>query len=218
MSYPQKPEKISAVEVIRRIHKQSDPTEIASAVDAALHAQFMNAVAYQATKKRKVEMTFEQFLTLVTSSRRQRMERAMAAGNFERFMKGRYGYVLTWKSRQAKEAGVMNLQTAAYLNREDSERACQFGPGDTHTEEAKAKIGDARRGKKASDATRAKQAAAKTGKALSDEHREAISAGSRGKPKTEEQKQKMREAAKARWARDRETKMISKPIDLSVKA
>lgn len=203
MSYPQKHEKISVAEVIRRITKQSDPAEIAAAVDAALKAQFLNAVAYQAVKNRRVEMTFEEFLTLVTSSRRQRMERAMASGNFERFMKGRYGYVLTWKSRQAKEAGVMNLQTAAYLNREDSERACQFGPGDTHTEEAKAKIGEARRGKKASEATRAKLSAQKMGKPLSADHCAAISAGSRGKPKSEEQKQKMREAAKARWAAKR---------------
>lgn len=208
MIYPQKLEKISAREVICRITKKSDPAEISAAVDAALRAQFANAIAYQEMKKRRVELTEAEFFALVTPSRRQRMERAMVAGNFERFMKGRFGYVLTWKSRQAKEAGVMNFQTAAYLNREDSERACQFGPGDKHSDESKAAIGKARTGKKASDATRQKMSKAKVGKSRDDETRAAISAGLKGKPKSPEQIAKMKAAARARWAAKRAQEQV----------
>lgn len=203
MSYPKQVEKISAREVIRRITKQSDPAEITAAVDDALRAQYANAVIYQAMKKRRVDLSEAEFFALVTPSRRQRMERAMAAGNFKRMMKGRFGYVLTWKSKKAKETGVMNKDTAAYLNREDSERACQFGPGDTHSDESKAKIAKARTGKKASDATRQKMSKSKIGTKRDDETRASISAGLKGKPKSPEQIEKMRVAAKARWAAKR---------------
>lgn len=203
MTYPQKPEKASAKDVIRKITKQSDPAEIAAAVDAALRAQYENAIAYQRTKGRTVNLTEAEFFALITPSRRKRMERAMAERKFERFMKSNYGYVLTWKNRKAYQGGVMDAKTAAYINREDSERTAQFGPGDTHSQESIDLIRKARTGKKATDATRQKMAAAKKGKTRDDETRAAISAGLKGKAKTPEQIEKMRAAAKARWAAKR---------------
>ncbi|MGF6155800.1 hypothetical protein M2267_001028 [Ensifer sp. KUDG1] len=206
MNYPPKPQKASAQDIIRNINKRSDPAEIAAAVDAALRAQYENAIAYQRLKGRTVNLTEAEFFALITPSRRKRMEKAMAERKFERFMKSNYGYVLTWKNRKAYKEGVMDANTAAYLNREDSERAAQFGPGDTHSAESINLIRKARTGKKATDATRHKMAAAKKGKARDEETRAAISAGLKGKQKSPEQIEKMRAAAKARWAAKREGK------------
>lgn len=206
MIFYSKPEKASARDVILKITKQSDPFEIAAAVDAALVAQYENARLYQLQRKRQFDLTLEEFLSLITPSRRARMEKAMAGRSFERFMKGRYGYVLTWKSRKAFKAGVMNKDTACYLNREDSERASQFGPGDEHSDESKDLIRKSRTGKKATDATRAKMSRSKIGVKRDADVCANISAGLKGKSKDPEHVERMREAAKARWAKVRAEK------------
>lgn len=206
MTYPQKPEKASAKDVIRKITKQSDPAEITAAVDAALRAQYENAVAYQRQKGRTVNLTEAEFFALITPSRRKRMEKAMAERKFERFMKSNYGYVLTWKNRKAYKGGVMDKDTAAYINREDSERATQFGPGDTHTDESIDLIRKARTGTKATEATRQRMSNSKKGKPRDDEARANISAGLKGKPKDPAHIERMRESAKARWAAHRAAK------------
>ncbi|KQO79467.1 hypothetical protein [Rhizobium sp. Leaf262] len=203
MNYPPKPIKASAIDVIRAITKQSDPVAVSAAVDAALLAQYANARTYQLLKKRTFNLSPEEFFALITPSRRQRMEQRMAEGRFERFMKSNYGYVLTWKSRAAFKAGVMDASTPCYVNREDAERACQFGPGDEHTADSKDLIRKSRTGKKASDATRAKMSRSKVGKKLDAETCAKISAGLKGRAKSPEQIEKMREAAKARWAKKR---------------
>lgn len=64
------------------------------------------------------------------------------------------------------------------------------------SEETKKKISAANKGKPIG-----------LGRNLSNEHREAISKGSRGKPKSEEWKRKAKEAAKARWAKIRQTQL-----------
>lgn len=206
MEYPIKKPKASAREVIRKITKQSDPVEMAAAVDAALYAQWQNARDYQELKKRTFTLSFPEFLSLVTSSRRQRMEKAMAKGQFERMMKGKFGYVLGWKNRKAFQTGIMSVETAAFLNREDSERSTQFGPGDQHSDESKDLIRKARTGEKASDTTKKKMSDAKKGKTRDAETKQAISASLKGKPKTEEQKEKIRAAVKARLAEKKAAK------------
>lgn len=206
MHYPEKKPKASAREVIRKITKQSNPVAVAEAVDAALFAQWQNARDYQELKKRTFVLSYSEFLSLITSSRRHRMEKAMASGNFERFMKSRYGYVLGWKSRKAFQAGIMSVETAAYLNREDSERSTQFGPGDQHSDESKDLIRKARTGKKATDATKAKMSKSKVGVKRDEETKKAISDGLKGKSKTPEQKAKIAAAVKARLAEKKAAK------------
>ncbi|KQR32494.1 hypothetical protein ASF91_13240 [Rhizobium sp. Leaf155] len=206
MQYPEKKPKASAIEVIRRITKQSDPQQVADAVDAALFAQWQNAATYQHVNKRSFELTFEQFMTLVTPSRRKRMEAAMTKGTFERMMKGKFGYVLGWKSRSAFKTGVMSIETAAYMNREDSERSTQFGPGDQHTDDSKDLIRKARTGKKATVKTRAKMSASKTGKPRDEETKQAISNALKGSQKSEEHKAKISAAVKASLAEKKAAK------------
>jgi hypothetical protein len=198
--------KISAREVFLRITKQTDPADITAAVDLALEVQFDLARQYQEKHGRRFELTFPQFVSLVTKSRRQKMEAKMRSGNFERFMKSNAGYCLTWKSRAALKTGIMSVETACYLNREDSERACQFGPGDTHTAESIDLIRKARTGKKHTDATKAKQSARKMGHAVDDEQRAKTSAALKGKPKSAEQIARMKGSAAARWERVRAEK------------
>lgn len=200
MEYPIKKPKSSAREVIRTITKESDPVEVAAAVDAALYAQWQNARDYQEMKKRTFDLSFPEFLSLVTRSRRQRMENSMAKGQFERMMKGKYGYVLGWKSRKAFKTGIMSLATAEYLNRDDSERSTQFGPGDEHSDESKDLIRKARTGKKASDKTKAKMSAAKKGKQRDEDTKKSISNTLKGRPKTEVEKAKIRAGVIARLA------------------
>jgi len=206
--------KISAREVFLRITKQSEPADIAAAVDLALEIQFALARDYQEKRGRNFELTFPEFMSLVSKSRRNKMEAKMRTGNFERFMKSNYGYCLTWNSRRAFKTGIMSIETACYVNREDSERSCQFGPGDTHSEESIDLIRKARTGKKASDATKAKQRARKIGHVVDAEQRAKTSAALKDKPKSPEQIAKMKASAEARWAAVREAKAAL----LSVKA
>lgn len=198
--------KITAREMFLRITKQSDPVEISAAVDLALEIQFELARNYQEKRGRTFALTLPEFISLVTKSRRQKMEAKMKTGNFDRFMKSNYGYCLTWKSRAAFKTGVMSIETACYVNREDSERSCQFGPGDTHSLESIDLIRKARTGKKASDATKAKQKARKMGHTVDAEQRAKTSAALKGKPKSPEQIERMKASSAARWERVRAEK------------
>ncbi len=56
------------------------------------------------------------------------------------------GWVLSWISKEAREAGEMNITTARILQRNSSKhRFFYLQAGDTHTDAAKRKIGDAKR-------------------------------------------------------------------------
>lgn len=58
----------------------------------------------------------------------------------------RAGYVLTWKSRQALEARIMDKDTATFVNAETSKKNCFLKKGDHHSEASKIKISVAKKG------------------------------------------------------------------------
>ncbi|MEA1843043.1 NUMOD3 domain-containing DNA-binding protein [Agrobacterium tumefaciens] len=207
MTYPIKKEKASAREVYERITKGSEQVDIDAAVEAALIAQFENARDYQESKGRKFELSLDHFLQkLATASRRKTMGKKMKTGNFDGFMKSNYGYVITWRSRKAFHTGVMDNETAIYLNRIDAERAAQFGPGDKHSEESIELIRIARTGTTQAEETKSKISKSMMGHEVTDEARQNMSDARKGKTDSEETKAVKSAKAKARWARYRAEK------------
>lgn len=194
---------------------KATPQEVIAAITKQPQRQDLNAHLqrmYDSSRRRQIEngvtfeLTFEEYLSLISKARRLRMQRELNRGNLKRFMESNAGYVLTPKGRAEKAAKVCNVETFEFVNREKSRRNQHLGKGDTHREDSKQKIAVARTGTTQTEETRAKIKASNLGQTRSDETRANIAAGQRGKPKSEEQRQKMREAAKARWAAVRAAK------------
>lgn len=178
--------------------------------DLTPHLQRM----FESSKKRQTEagvqfdLTFEEYLGLITKARRRIMQIELNKGNLKRFMESARGYVLTPKGRSEWAAKVCNKDTYEFVNREKSRRNQHLKKGDKHREDSKQRIAAARTGTKHSDETREKIKAGNLGQTRSDETRAAISAAQMGKPKTPEQIEKMKAAATARWAAKRAEKEI----------
>lgn len=99
------------------------------------------------------------------------------------------GWVLSWTSKEARETGVMNITTARILQRNSSKHRFYLKAGDTHTDTAKRKIGDAKRGK-----------------SLSEDHKQAIREARIGVAQSAGHKAKRIAAMKATKQRQREAK------------
>jgi len=164
---------------------------------------------YESSKRRQTEagvqfdLTFEEYLGLITKSRRRAMQEALNKGDLKRLMESAKGYVLTPKGRSEFAAKICNKDTYEFVNREKSRRNQHLKKGDKHREDSKQRIAAARLGTKHSDETREKIKAGNLGQTRSDETRAAISAAQKGKSKTPEQIEKMKAAATARWAAKR---------------
>lgn len=206
MKYIQPENKLSAQDVLNRILGKEDDAQVRAAVTDKLMAQFSRAKKYQEGRGVVFTLTFDQLLSKITPSRWKRMESKMRSGEYSDFMKSAFGYVITWKNREALNTKVMNIDTVAFLNREDSKLNSRFIKGDKHTDKAKAAIGNSRRGKKMSDETKSKISAKKTGVKQDAEVVAARAAKLKNKPKSEEHKARMAEAARQRWAKVREAK------------
>lgn len=141
-----------------------------------LHERFKAARNYQLNKGVPFELTFHQFLFLVTDSRLNTIRNAMKKNVVESFFRSRSGYVLSWKNAEAMRSGVMNYETAAYVNRADSRKVGHFIKGDKHSEASKEKISKAKKGSKHNEATRKKMADAKRGNTMSEETKAKIRA------------------------------------------
>lgn len=152
------------------------------------------------------DLTFEEFLELITPARRRMMQVELNKRRLKRFMDSNRGYVLTPKGRKELADKLCNKDTYEFVNREKSRRNQHLKKGDTHREISKAKIAESRRGTTQTDETREKIRKGNLGQTRSAETCMAISAGNKGKSKTPEQIEKMKEAAKARWAAVRAAK------------
>lgn len=197
-----KKRKATPQEVIAAITKQP----IKQDLESHLQRMFESSRRRQQANGVSFELTFEEYLGLISKGRRLRMQRELNRGNLRRFMESKSGYVLTPKGRSESAGKVCNVETFEFVNREKSRRNQHLGKGDTHREDSKQKIAVARTGTTQSEETRAKIKASNLGQTRSEETRANIAAAQRGKPKSEEQKQKMREAAQARWAAVRAAK------------
>jgi len=143
---------------------------------AVLHDRYDAARVYQENKGVRFELTFEQFVLLVTDSRLNTIRNAMKKNVVDYFFRSRRGYVLSWKDAEAMRSGVMNSQTAAYINRAESRKVGHFIKGDKHSDASKQKISTAKKGTKHSEVTRERMAAAKRGTTRSEETKAKIRA------------------------------------------
>lgn len=164
---------------------------------------------YDSSHRRQVaagnrfELTFDQYLSLITKARRKRMELELKRGTFKRFMESVTGYVLTWRDREAKATRTLNMETAVFVNREQSRRNQHFKKGDKHSQESKDAIARARTGTKHSEETKARIKQSNLGQTRSDETKAKISAFRKGRPMSEETKAKMAAKRAAYWAAKR---------------
>jgi hypothetical protein len=199
---------LTARQFMDRIAGRYDTDAVLMAVHFHLKHQHAKAKRYQEKRGVRFDLTLDELLSKITVSRWRKMEAKMAKGEAEflKFMAGGYGYVISWKNRKALRGKVMNIDTVAFINRDDSKLNSRFVAGDKHTEKAKKKQGDANRGKVASQETREKIRQSKLGKKQSEETVAARAEKLKGVPKSEEHKERMREAARKRWAKVRAAK------------
>ena len=151
---------------------------------AWLYTRYKRAENYQTNRGIQFVLSFEDYLSLWSPYRLLKLEEYLRNNEIDRRMRHPlYGWVLSWVSKEARKAGVMNKNAARLLNREDSERRFFMQRGERHTDEAKAAIGKAQQGK-----------------TITQEHRNAISAARKGTKQTAEHKCKRSDAMKAYWA------------------
>lgn len=146
---------------------------------------------YQVDKGRTFNLTTAEFATVIAPHQRRTIIKHLNNGTMSDFMKHRlYAYVMSWVSKEAFIAGVMDKSTAKVMTRKASEIMCGIKKGDKQSETAKAKIGAAKRGK--------------TQKAKHVEKRANAQRGVKRGPPSEAHKEAQRVAARARWAAKRE--------------
>jgi hypothetical protein len=149
-----------------------------------LEQRFEKSKAYQTARGIRFELTFEEYIKLWSADKIRKLEKYAAAGDLDRRMRHPdKGWVLSWASKEARKAGVMNKDTARVLTRKTSEIRFFMQKGERHTEAAKKAIGDAHRGKK-----------------ISEKHRNDISKARMGVKQSEEHRRKRSEAMRANWA------------------
>lgn len=102
---------------------------------------------YQLGRGRAFNLNFDEFCGLVSNyqravitSRLKQMEDAAATPQ-------RVGYVLSWASPEAHTTGVLDSSTAKILKYTTSRQMFRKQKGDNHSDDARARIGAAKRGK-----------------------------------------------------------------------
>lgn len=193
-------ENIQPSTIIQRNRMRLNGVWVSQALMTILERKFDYSARTQTKAGVQFDMSFEQYLALITISRLQTMEKHLKRGSFMAFMQSNYGYVLTWKGRAERDAGIMNAETAIFTDRETSKRRQQFQKGDKHSDVSKQRISEAKRGQKHSEETKALIAVAKRGQTHTDTTRAKISATKKGRPMSPEHKEKIRAAMLARKA------------------
>ena len=191
-------------EVYYAIIKRPNPADVTKEVVKYLIDRFARSKLRQEAAGVLVELTFEQFLSIISAARFRKMEAMQAQGRLDVFMRGKEtGYVLSWRNRDALLTKTMNVDTASFCNRRDSIYQTRLRQGDKHREDSKDLIRKKRTGTTQKEATKAKIGQSKIGIAQSDEHVAKRAAALTGQTRSEEAKARMKAAATARWARNR---------------
>lgn len=161
-----------------------------SPYDEFISAWLEAARIYHEKAGRKFNLTVVDFDEVITPHQRKTLKKHLNADTITGFMAHRkWGYVLSWVSKEAYLAGVLDKTTAKVMTRDASERMNHIKKGDKQTEAAKAKI-----------------AKSLTGYVQTEAHKQARSDAQKGRkrgPMSEEHKAKIREAAFAREAAKR---------------
>jgi hypothetical protein len=153
-----------------------------------LEKHYRGRQAYQTNRGKIFALSFSDYVDLWGLRRLKEVDKLIETGKLTRRMRHPdRGWVLSWTSKEAREAGEMNCTTARILQRNSSKHRFYLKAGDTHTEAAKLKIGDAKRGKP-----------------LSDTHKQAIREARLGVTQSEEHKAKRIAAIRATKQRQRE--------------
>lgn len=148
--------------------------------------------AYQEKNGVQFELTVEEYLRLWPSKMIQKIEYYTEKGIQSRFWNDDdMRPVLTWK-KTYRERLVMNVETARIVRADTSRMDGRLQPGEKHKPESIQKISDSMKGHLVTDETRGKISEKLTGTTNSEFTRNAKS-----------------EAAKKRWAREREAKEAS---------
>jgi hypothetical protein len=164
---------------------------------------YSRSARYQANKEVSFTLTFDEYLSLFSSQLLNSMAKSFVKGTIEKRQSSDYAFVLSWKSRQAKLANVMNAETALICTRGQSIYNCQYLPGEERDEKARKKMSDKKKGKARPESVKQQISQTKTGQTYDEAHRAAISAGLKGKAKSAESNERRRAAAKAYWAAKR---------------
>lgn len=190
-------------DVLASIQSDFQGTKISKPLLTVLGRMYESSQRRQLAAGNRFDLTFDEYLSLITKARRQRMESELKSGTLRQFMESATGYVLTWRDRPAKASGILNTETGVFVNREQSRRNQHFKKGDRHTQASKDAIALARTGTKHTEETKAQIKQSNTGLTRSAETKAKISAARKGRAMSPETKAKMAAKRAAYWAAKR---------------
>lgn len=136
--------------------------------------------AYQLSRGKRFDLSIDEYLALHSPRQLGRLQEYFDAGTLSQFLRCKWGYVLTWRSKAAFEEGLLCADTALITTREESRRRTYLKRGARQSEVARAKIGASRRRKKQTSEHVEKRAARQRGVKrgpMTEEHKAAIRAG-----------------------------------------
>ncbi len=161
-----------------------------AAIQEWLEKHYRGRMAYQIGRGKIFALSFSDYVDLWGLRKLKQVAKLIEEGKLTKRMRHPdRGWVLSWTSKEARETGVMNITTARILQRNSSKHRFYLKAGDTHTDTAKRKIGDAKRGK-----------------SLSEDHKQAIREARIGVAQSADHKAKRIAAMKATKQRQREAK------------
>jgi len=106
--------------------------------------------AYQTSNGVVFKIALPEFIQLIGPKRLKKLDTWLAEGFGNKMHRDNpYAWVLTWK--EGRRCEIMDLNTARVTTREISKMAGRLKAGDKHSERAKERIGDAKRGKAQSE-------------------------------------------------------------------
>lgn len=157
-----------------------------------LEVHYRGREKYQTGRGIQFALTFSEYVDLWGIKKLKQVTKLIDSGKIgSRMRHPEKGWVLSWISREAREMGEMNSATARILQRNSSKHRFYLKAGDTHTDDAKRRIGDAKRGKP-----------------LSSEHKQSIRASRLGVPQSAEHKAKRIAAIRATKQLQRESRSM----------